>query len=58
MGKKSKYKLDPFRLLKVPMNVFEKYKTAYGIEAWAEAARDVLDMATAALPMKGDNEDG
>lgn len=56
MPKKSKYILYDCMYLKVPRDTFEKYKTAYGIEAWAEAARDVLDMATAALPMKEEED--
>jgi hypothetical protein len=63
MGKKSKYNLFTFRLLKVPISIFEKYKEAYSLEDWAERARDVLDLATHALPspdlveMKEDNEE-
>jgi hypothetical protein len=52
MPKKSKYNLKDGKLLVVPRDTAEKYITAYKKENWAEAARDVLEMATAAFPMK------
>jgi hypothetical protein len=57
MVARSKYRLENCKYLKIPLSIFAKYKEAYGIEAWAESARDVLDMATHALPMKEDNKD-
>jgi hypothetical protein len=56
MVERSKYNLDNPKYLKVPRKIFEKYKEAYGIEAWAERARDVLELATAAFPMKEEED--
>jgi hypothetical protein len=52
MVARSKYRLENCKYLKIPLSIFAKYKEAYGIEAWAESARDVLELATAAFPMK------
>jgi hypothetical protein len=56
MVARSKYRLENCKYLKIPLSIFAKYKEAYGIEAWAEAARDVLELATAAFPMKEEED--
>jgi hypothetical protein len=50
MPKKSKYDLSVWANIKVPKSIYLKYVAAYGKEDWAERARDVLDLATHALP--------
>jgi hypothetical protein len=43
MPKKSKYQLDTWYNLKVPVVIAERLIEKYGKDNWSEAARDILD---------------
>lgn len=48
MVPRSKYNLNNPRLMKVPRDMYQKYRDKYG-ENWAEEARHVLDLGTEAF---------
>ncbi len=56
MPKKSNHDLTRVKMLKVPIKLFHAYRKEYGRDDWAEQARDVLDMATGAFPLREENK--